>query len=328
MMTASKQKGVALVLVLLIFAFVTILATEMGTRLQLQVQRAINIKDNNQAYWYAIGAEEFARKSIGVLMDETSDKIHLDQQWSQEFVYPVEGGGISATLTDMRACFNLNALAQGSEDELQRQSVTPTMEAFHRMLSETGLEIDSFVIDTVRDSLADWMDSDDRMRSYGAEDSEYESREYPYLAANGLMAAQSEIRMINGVDPAWLEAILPLICVLPDDDSLQINVNTLTEEQGALLAGLTGLSQGDATSLIASRPSNGWDDAADFLAEPDIAALSLASPQADWFTVTTEYFMLTTKTRYNKATFTMSTVFEVSENGAVGVVRREFAGVK
>ena len=40
------------------------ISTEMGTRLQLQVQRTMNLKDNNQAYWYAMGAEAFARKSI------------------------------------------------------------------------------------------------------------------------------------------------------------------------------------------------------------------------------------------------------------------------
>lgn len=324
----QQQKGVALVLVLLIVALVSILTTEMGARLQLQVQRALNIKDNNQAYWYAIGAEEFARKSIGTLMDESPDKIHLQQPWTQEFIYPIEGGGLSATLTDMRSCFNLNAFRQATDQQLQEQSVTLVMEAFHRMLSETGLEIDSFVLDTVRDSLADWVDSDDRMRSYGAEDSEYESREYPYLAANGLMAVQSEFRMINGVNPIWLAEILPLICVLPGDDTMNINVNTLKEEHGALLAGLTGLSLADARGVIASRPNDGWDEVADFLAEPDIAALSLGAPQTEWFKVDTDYFMLTTKTQYNKATFTMSSVFKIGDNAQIGVVRREFAGVE
>lgn len=327
-MAFRRQKGAALIIVLLIVALVAILATEMGSRLQLQVQRALNIKDNNQAYWYAIGAEEFARKSIKLLMDETKDKIHLGQPWAQEFIYPVDGGGISATLSDMRSCFNLNALPQASDEELEQQSVTPAMEAFHRMLMQTELEIDSFTADTVRDSLADWLDSDDQMRSYGAEDAEYESREFPYLAANGLMAAQSEIRMVNGVDARWLNDILPLICVLPGEESLLINVNTLTEEHAPLLAGMTGLTRDQAQRVISSRPADGWDDSAAFLAEPDIEALSLSQIQSDWFTVTTEYFMLTTKTRYNKATFSLSSVFHAQESGAVGVIRREFSGVE
>jgi general secretion pathway protein K len=65
---AGKQKGVALIIVLMIVALVTVLATEMAGRLQLQVKRASNIKDNNQAYWYAMGAEQFARKSLSDLI--------------------------------------------------------------------------------------------------------------------------------------------------------------------------------------------------------------------------------------------------------------------
>ncbi len=103
-----QQQGVALIIVLLIVAIVSVLATEMGSRLQLQIKRASNIKENNQAYWYAMGAEQYARKSIKQLMDKDGDVIHLEQPWNQEFVYPIEGGGIQAQLVDMQSCFNLN----------------------------------------------------------------------------------------------------------------------------------------------------------------------------------------------------------------------------
>jgi general secretion pathway protein K len=93
MQIAHKQRGVALIIVLLIVAIVSVVATEMGSRLQLQVKRASNIKENNQAYWYAMGAEQYARKSINLLMKTDGDKIYLEQPWSQEFVYPIEGGG-------------------------------------------------------------------------------------------------------------------------------------------------------------------------------------------------------------------------------------------
>ena len=50
-MRLEKQRGAALLIVLMVVALVAILATEMGARLQLQVQRASNIKSSNQAYW-------------------------------------------------------------------------------------------------------------------------------------------------------------------------------------------------------------------------------------------------------------------------------------
>ncbi|MCW8109044.1 type II secretion system minor pseudopilin GspK [Alteromonas ponticola] len=348
----APQRGVALIIVLMVVALVSVLATDMASRLQLQVQRAMNIKDNNQAYWYAMGAEQFARKSIDLLMQESREKIALDQPWTQEFMYPVEGGTISATLEDMQSCFNLNAIldagstngtrdaedttnAEGNGGNRKPKSkrngsandVTPAMEAFHRLLLATEFNISNFAADTVRDSLADWLDEDDRMRPYGAEDSEYESREFPYLAANGLMYSQSELRLINGVEVKWLNQILPSICVVPGVTELKVNVNTITEERAPVMAGLTGLSLQQAKSLISSRPQEGWENVEEFRSEPDIAALSLTNEQIAWFTVSSEYFMLHTKTRYNKATFKLTSVFHAPEGEMVRVIRREFGGI-
>lgn len=330
----AKQKGVALMIVLMIVTLVAVLATEMGTRLQLQVQRTMNLKDNNQAYWYAMGAEAFARKSIQTLIDESPDTISIDQPWAQEFSYPLENGGLTANLEDLQACFNLNAITSGSASNNANSTsssassnTTEAMEAFHTMLLSLSVDgLDNFTADTLRDSLADWVDEDDSMRPYGAEDSEYESREFPYLAANGPLASKSELRIINGVSPAWLGDLMPLICVIPDYSELKINVNTLEEEDAPLLAGLTGLDIQQASSLLNSRPQNGWDDTNAFLSEPSIQALNLTSSRQEWFAVKTEYFMLHTKTQYNKATFKLSTVFHASADSGVSIVNREFGG--
>ncbi|NVK55863.1 MAG: type II secretion system minor pseudopilin GspK [Alteromonadaceae bacterium] len=327
-MTGSQQRGAALLIVLMVVALVAILATEMGSRLQLQVQRASNIKSNNQAYWYAMSAEQFARKSLATLMEETSDKIHLNQPWAQLFEYPMDGGGIEVYLEDMQSCFNLNALPNANQTNVTAGQPTEAMNAFARLLQYTDESIPSYTVDTVRDSLADWLDDDDRMRTYGAEDSEYASRAYPYLAANGKMTSQSELRIVNGVEPQWLDKLLPQICVIPNNDQLLINVNTLTEERAPVLAALTGLSVSQAISIINARPMDGWDDANDFLNEPDIAALNLQQEQTQWFAVTTEYFILHTKSRYNEASFAMSTVFNAGTSGKIAVLRREFGVIK
>ena len=332
MRSLHKQRGVALIIVFMIVALVVIIATDMGSRLQIQVKRASNIKDNNQAYWYAMGAEAFARKSIKTIFDETADKIVITQQWSQEFTFPLENGGIQAQLEDAQSCFNLNTLGEAAQGNQRSGSssaeATEPMLAFGRMLEATGDKIDNYTAETVRDSLADWLDTDDRMRTYGAEDAEYEGREHPYLAANNLMTNQSELRLVNGVSPLWLKDIQDLICVIPDETTMAINVNTLTTERAALLAGLTGMTLTDATSLIASRPQDGWDDVNDFLSEPAVAAMNLTAEQLNWFTITTRYFILHTKTKYNKATFSLSTLFKAQGGENVQVVRREFGGVK
>lgn len=326
----KRLRGVALITVLMVVALVAILGTEMVMRLQLQVQRTSNVKDSNQAYWYALGAEQYARKSIELLLEQSDGVIHLEQPWSQEFLYPLDNGGIQAQLEDMQSCFNLNALAvsEGQQESTNNQPTTDEMEAFFRLLETPELieGMDNYTAETVRDSLADWLDGDDRIRSYGAEDLDYESLANPYLAANTLMYNKSELRLVNGVSAAWINSLMPMVCARPNNSSIQINVNTMTEELAPVLAALTGLESEQARRLIASRPSGGYENAEQFLSEPDITALSLEQSRSNWFAVTTQYFILYTKTRYNNATFSMASVFRIDENQNVSVVRREFGG--
>jgi general secretion pathway protein K len=316
---------------LLIVAIVSVLATEMGGRLQLQIKRASNIKENNQAYWNAMGAEQFARKSIKQLIDEDGDVIHLEQPWNQEFVYPVEGGGIQAQLVDMQSCFNLNALREpeaGSAGTIVGSNplLPERILAFKRLLERIEPAIPSYNIDTLVDSLVDWLDDDDKLSDFGAEDSQYESLQFPYMAANNYMLHKSELRLINGVEVLWLRELLKLVCVIPNDSLFIINVNTVTEENAAVIAAATGLPLSDAKSVLANRGSEGFKKTEDFLNDPSIQALTLTTEQKKWFDVKTEHFILHTKTKYNDATFAMQTLFKVDSNKNVIVIRREFSG--
>lgn len=324
----SKQQGVALIIVLLIVAIVSVLATEMGGRLQLQIKRASNIKENTQAYWYAMGAEQYARKSIKQLMKLDGDVIHLEQPWTQEFAYPIEGGGIQAQLIDMQSCFNLNALkepasnpATGGEPLLPQR-----MLAFERLLQNVEPAIPSYNIDMLRDSLVDWLDADDSPTGFGVEDSEYESLQFPYVTANNYMAHKSELRLINGVEVPWLRELLKLVCVIPNDSLFLINVNTVSEENAAVIAAATGLTLSDAQSILANRSSGAYQTSVNFLNDPSIVALNLKDEQKEWFDVKTSHFILHTKTKYNDATFAMQSLFKVDSSNNVTVIRRDFSG--
>lgn len=325
---ASRQQGAALIVALLIVAIVSIMGTEMASRLQLQVKRASNIKDNNQAYWYAMGAEQFARKSIQQLLKDNKEVINLEQPWTEEVTYPLEGGGINAQLSDRQTCFNLNALAAEPGNNNNDNNQVAELAAFERLLTNAEIDISSYEAEVMRDSLADWVDGDSQMRTYGAEDSHYEALVNPYLAANALLVNKSELRLINGVEQKWLAKLLPLVCALPDNKELKINVNTIDEEHAAVLSAITGIAISDAKSIISNRDPKGYETIEEFLQEPEITAQNLNDKQKSWLDIKTEYFHLRTKTRYNNATFFMSSLFRADENQNVSVIRREFAGVE
>ncbi|GAB3014267.1 type II secretion system minor pseudopilin GspK [Bowmanella dokdonensis] len=325
------SRGVALILVLLILAMVSVIATEMGSRLQLQARRAGNIKDNNQAYWYAMGAEQFALKSIAELLESANGVIHLNQPWAAaDIQFPLEGGGLQARITDMQSCFNLNALQAAPQNKTGTPTANSLAEAFKRLLQTDGLEISSYDADVFRDSVIDWLDQDSQISAFGAEDSDYEAKLPPYLPANNLMAAESELRMVHGAAPQWLDKLLPLVCVLPGNNSLKININTLTDELAPVLHALlgNGISLQDVKGIIASRKPEGFKDTNEFFSLPEITALNLTDDQKGWFDVTSQYFLLQTRTRYNNASFSMSSLLVVDQGSTPVVVRREFGGFK
>ena len=327
----QRQQGVALIIVVLIVALVTVVATEMGGRLQLQVQRAINIRDSNQAYWYAVGAEQFAIKSIRDII-EPEEPVHLNQPWAQaDLQFPLDNGGIQATITDMRACFNVNGLqvddpgsGSGQNTELEARR-----DAFFRLVQSIEVDVPSLEAETLRDSLVDWLDTDSDIHgTFGAEDSEYQSRRAPYLAANNLMSHKSELRLVNGAQPQWLNTLLPYVCAIPQNSDFKVNINTIENENAIILQAILNLPNlSDAQDLLSSRPRDGYDDIQDFFQEPEVVALNLTSDQQAWFDITTEYFILDTKTRYNDAIFSMSSVIHI-ENDRISVLRREFGGSK
>ena len=359
-----KQNGIALIVVLLIVAIIMVIAVEMNSRLQLNVARTINLKSNNQAYWFALGAEQFAKNSLATLKSLTSDNINLSQPWAESFEYPLPGGTIEAQLVDMQACFNLNAInstyspnnpsqdeekatqnpnnpdtdAENPQPSEQKQTSTGTQTqdsasgytaaqmAFHRLLE--SFIPDSLVTDTIRDSLIDWIDEDSNVQNYGAEDSDYESLVNPYLAANNAMGHPSELRLINGVEQAAqytsLQELQNTMCVLPET-RLKINVNTITSENAVVLSALLGDTLDSGSSIIDSRPPEGFKSIDDFFALSAVQALALSPEQKQWFDVTTKYFKLNTTAKFQGSQFKLSTIFRLDDGGII-IISREFGG--
>ena len=56
----QKQKGVALLMVIFVFALVTVLSVGMFNRQSLFLKQAGNVNAHTQAYHYALAAEAFA----------------------------------------------------------------------------------------------------------------------------------------------------------------------------------------------------------------------------------------------------------------------------
>ncbi|UTP73108.1 type II secretion system minor pseudopilin GspK [Alteromonas sp. LMIT006] len=345
------QRGAALLVVLFIVALVSIIAMQMGVSLQLQGQRTANIKAQNQAQWFALGAEQYATIAMKEVLSLSNGIIHLNQPWAEPITFPIENGMITAQLEDAQACFNINALisasASSSTTGSASASSTPTTstapaqqastqsngtsttsvgdlaQAFTELVRRVNGN-DTYNAEVVRDSLLDFIDEDSQARQLGAEDETYRGTAFPYLAANRFLADISELRLVNGVDIAWLPELLKYVCVIPNEHMMTVNINTLTEEDALLLSALLNITEADAQNLISNRPEDGYDDIQAFFNEPLLNTLQLDPMMQAWFTISTEYFTLRTETQYDQSRFFLSSLLRVSNDNELTVVHRKF----
>lgn len=325
-----KQHGAALIIVLFVVALAASLAVEMNARLMVQVQKSSNLVLFQQAKWYAFGAEALAKQALKESKKDAPDVIHLKQVWAEkETEYPVEDGTIRGKITDLQACLNLNALRadddKSSEPGKKKQSAARTYLRLLKKIEDMPIEETE---EALVDGLADWLDKDSIPRGQGVEEGEYMSYELPYMTANHFVASTSELRVIRGYNPLVMEKIAPYVCVIPQSDLFQINVNTILAEQSLLLAALLDIEQSSADALISARPDEGWTDVKAFMNDAKANNAKDIDEKDTRFAVDSKYFQLAATATYGEATFKMSSTLYVKDKDSVTVLARRFGGVQ
>ena len=273
----KAQRGVALITALLMVAIALVLAAAMASRQHLDIRRTGGLLHGEQAWAYALGAENWAR--VVLRRDgEDSETDTLSEAWStQPPVSFVEGGSIVGRLLDMQARFNVNNLVDNGE-------ANPVfVDMYKRLLVRLDLE------EQLADSLVDWMDSDIDVRfPDGAEDETYLLRDPPYRAANRPLSDVTELRLVNGYSAEVLDILQPYIVALPVPTP--ININTADALILSILA--EDLTVSDGQALAEGRGEEGYESVDTFTQDPILAGKgldpSLMSIKTDWFLMLTE----------------------------------------
>lgn len=323
-----KQRGVALIVVLLVVAIIAVLAVSISGRNQVSVRRTINLVEYDQAYWYAISAEELARKVLKQDLDDSEGRVHLQQYWAlANVVFPAEVGQIGGTITDLRSCFNLNSLSQTVSNPGQTETLPLAARQYTALLVALGL--DEFNAERLTYTLKDYLDGDSAVSPYGAEDAEYESRKVPYRAANTLMSDRSELRAVLGYSQEIYRKLLPYICVIPGNNTQILNVNTVKVAQAPLLAAMleNKISVGEAESIINQRAASGFDKIDDFWQQGSLTTIASQDDKLkSSFTVSSRFFLLDGRAKVDDAIFHMQSVLHVTGGNKLEVLTRQYGG--
>lgn len=229
MMLRSRQRGVALIIALLVVALATIVIAALLDRGELSLARTRNQLRLAQAQAYAQGLEAYAARVLQLSAQQAAPDSN-SSAWAVPLPStPVPQGTISATMRDRNGCFNLNNLL----DTGGLQS-TQWTDLFGHLLR--ALKLDPNLAQVV----VDWM-LVNPVSSAANGDGFYLAQPVPYRTARHDFRHVSELRLIRGIDGPTYAALAPHVCALPVGTKININTatvpvlmiltNDMTEEQ-------------------------------------------------------------------------------------------------
>ena len=239
----------------------------------------------------------------------TSSTDHLAEPWTTPLPPThVEGSRIEGAISDLQGLYNLNNLVRSGTAQSRE------IARYKRLLRALKLP------ELLADTLADWIDTDDRVTGdNGAEDSYYLALPGPYRTSGQPLAELNELLRVKGYTHAVVAALRPYVAVIPG--SAAINVNTAPPE--VLMLTAERLTLEDAHVLSAGRARLPYRDVAEFRMRLPPSAQPV---DADIVRVTSEYFLVDAHVRRGSARVHAQAVVKRPAAAWPSVVWQRFGG--
>ncbi len=179
----GSQQGAALILVLWVGSFFSIVLASFAFSMRTELAAAKNFRDREQAQ--ALAAAGLARVIADLANAGSLPEGRGERSPSYESGGSVKlGKGVyQVTVSDETGKISLNAAS------------APML---RRLLGNNGVA-DSSLLDTIVDSILDWRDSDDLPHPSGAEAEYYATLPVPYRTRNGPFAIVEELLLVKGM---------------------------------------------------------------------------------------------------------------------------------
>jgi len=286
----KSQKGVALLTALFVVVLTTIVAVAMTTRQQLDIRRTANVLNRDQAYLYALGAENWARRIL-VRDGKNGTVDYLYDIWATQLPpMMIPGGSLQGQITDLQGRFNVNNLVINGEVDIE------AMAYFTRLLK--ALELPETLVQVA----IDWIDRDQTPQTpYGAEDNTYLLNTPAYRTADLPFKNPSELRLLTGIEWENYQKLLPHITTLPTQTA--INVNTATDF--VLMALAEGITLADVEILQKAREDSPFESVQDFLVHEALAGIEVKTEN---ISVASDYFLVTASVEIEQAQIQLTSV--------------------
>lgn len=237
MRCADNERGMVLLLVLLVIALLATLLIEFSYATLVDLRLAETFRDSTRATYLARGGIVVGQV---LRQEDVNGYDALSENWAQGVPgYPVADGLLSVDMEDLGGRIDLNRLvtSAGNVDVLVK-------DRYRRLL----VELDAANPDLLIDSLVDWLDADSDRQPYGEEGGAYRAANPPYRCRNGKLESIDELPLVQGYDAALVAKLRPHVTVY---GGARVNVNTASRE--VLLALADEMTAAAADAIISAR---------------------------------------------------------------------------
>lgn len=300
------ESGVALITALLVVALATVAAVAMLSDQNIAIRRTENLQQAQQAWWYALGAEQWAEAILK--RDRHTNAIDgFTDAWARPIDdLPIDNGFIRGRIIDLQGRFNLNDLAGGDAQG--------AAQVFGRLLAQLPAVPPDQVRGLVQ-AVRDWVDPDINPQiPDGAEDDYYLGLTPAYRTANRPMASPSELLLVRGVTPAIYRAVRPYVTTLPAT-STTINVNTAPVQ--VLMSLAPGLNPNQISDIAKIRAQRPFTSVQAFLSQPAFAGRAVNERLLG---VSSGYFLLRGEVHIGRTRVALYSLLRRANNGDVSVI--------
>ncbi|HET6466508.1 MAG TPA: type II secretion system minor pseudopilin GspK [Nitrospiria bacterium] len=213
-----NDRGIALLLTLVILVLLTAIIVEFDYGAKVNLITAGNFRDEVRAIYLAKSGVAGARAAL------KDDAIHhgayddLTELWAQPIpAYPVGDGTVSIEVSDESGKIDLNRLG-----DKQSQVRTDTANMFKRFLKV--MEVDPGLIDPIIQATQNWVNPEPTNDCF--EEYYYEQQNPPYHCKKGPMDTLSELLLVRGITPEIYNKIRPYLTTVSEPNQPPININT------------------------------------------------------------------------------------------------------
>jgi len=192
-----NDRGVALILVILMISIIIAVTLQLNISSRSGIYEAANLGDGIRA---ACAAKSGFYTGEALLIEDIRDLDSLNEDWAN----------LESVSADSETLFNGEYFRLNIEDESGKISINslikendeynPGIKKFmERFLSLPKFNLDEQQIRDIVDAVKDWIDKDDAVTGFGAENMHYTGLEKPYACKNAPLDCIEELLMIKGI---------------------------------------------------------------------------------------------------------------------------------